>query len=92
MADLHHNEVVCAVTLSLESDKVYTGGHGCVKVWDISKPGETTKTEVTKIDCGIGENYVRSCKLLNNDTLLVGGESPFVSVIDLTVMINVDCF
>lgn len=85
VADLQHNEVVCAVTIAPENNHVYTGGHGCVKVWDISKPGETTKAEITKIDCGIGENYVRSCKLLNNDTLLIGGESPFVSVIDLTV-------
>src|SRR4051812_21637840 len=67
---------------------LFAGGHGCVKVWDVSKPGETTKSEITKLDCGIGENYVRSCKLLNNDTLLVGGESPFVSVIDLTVSSN----
>lgn len=55
-------------------------------VWDISRPNETTKTELTKIDCGIGDNYVRSCKLLpDNNTLLVGGESPYVCVIDLTV-------
>ncbi|OQR67525.1 transducin enhancer protein 4 [Tropilaelaps mercedesae] len=36
---LAHGEVVCAVTISNPTKYVYTGGKGCVKVWDISQPG-----------------------------------------------------
>lgn len=36
---LSHGEVVCAVTISNPTKYVYTGGKGCVKVWDISQPG-----------------------------------------------------
>lgn len=86
IAELQHNEVVCAITIAPENSKVYTGGQGCIKVWDISRPKESTRVELSKIDCQIGENYVRSCKLLpDNNMLLVGGESNFVSIIDLTV-------
>ncbi|KAK6269239.1 hypothetical protein J4Q44_G00394430, partial [Coregonus suidteri] len=36
---LSHGEVVCAVTISNPTRHVYTGGKGCVKIWDISQPG-----------------------------------------------------
>merc|ERR1719225_386447 len=36
---LNHGEVVCAVTMSNPTKYVYTGGKGCVKVWDITQPG-----------------------------------------------------
>lgn len=35
---LSHGEVVCAVTISNPTRHVYTGGKGCVKIWDISQP------------------------------------------------------
>ena len=46
---LHHGEVVCAVTISNPTKYVYTGGKGCVKVWDISQPG--SKSPVSQLDC-----------------------------------------
>lgn len=46
---LTHGEVVCAVTISNPTRHVYTGGKGCVKVWDISHPGN--KTPVSQLDC-----------------------------------------
>lgn len=46
---LSHGEVVCAVTISNPTRHVYTGGKGCVKVWDISHPGN--KTSVSQLDC-----------------------------------------
>lgn len=46
---LGHGEVVCAVTISNPTRHVYTGGKGCVKVWDISHPGN--KTPVSQLDC-----------------------------------------
>jgi hypothetical protein len=46
---LAHGEVVCAVTISGSTQHVYTGGKGCVKVWDVGQPG--TKTPVAQLDC-----------------------------------------
>lgn len=54
---LNHGEVVCAVTISNPTRHVYTGGKGCVKVWDISQPG--SKSPVSQLDCLVSE-----CKLL----------------------------
>lgn len=46
---LIHGEVVCAVTISNSTQHVYTGGKGCVKVWDVGQLG--TKTPVAQLDC-----------------------------------------
>ena len=50
---LSHGEVVCAVTISNPTRHVYTGGKGCVKVWDISHPGN--KSPVSQLDCLVSE-------------------------------------
>ncbi|CAH1407562.1 unnamed protein product [Nezara viridula] len=71
---LSHGEVVCAVTISNPTKYVYTGGKGCVKVWDISQPG--SKSPVSQLDCLQRDNYIRSVKLLpDGRTLIVGGEA-----------------
>ena len=53
---LSHGEVMCAVTISNPTKHVYTGGKGCVKVWDISQPG--AKTPVTQLDCLVSHTYM----------------------------------
>ena len=79
---LPHGEVVCAVTMSNPTKYVYTGGKGCVKVWDIGQPG--TKQPVSQLDCLQRENYIRSIKLLpDGRTLVVGGEASTLSIWDL---------
>ncbi|KAM7311009.1 transducin-like enhancer protein 4 isoform X4 [Ixodes scapularis] len=79
---LAHGEVVCAVTISSPTKYVYTGGKGCVKVWDISQPG--SKTPVSQLDCLQRDNYIRSCKLLpDGRTLIVGGEASTICIWDL---------
>uniref|UniRef100_A0A674GIX2 TLE family member 1, transcriptional corepressor n=1 Tax=Taeniopygia guttata TaxID=59729 RepID=A0A674GIX2_TAEGU len=79
---LNHGEVVCAVTISNPTRHVYTGGKGCVKVWDISQPGN--KSPVSQLDCLNRDNYIRSCKLLPDGcTLIVGGEASTLSIWDL---------
>ncbi|KAM9858528.1 transducin-like enhancer protein 4 isoform 10-T10 [Aulostomus maculatus] len=79
---LSHGEVVCAVTISNPTRHVYTGGKGCVKVWDISHPGN--KTSVSQLDCLNRDNYIRSCRLLpDGRTLIVGGEASTLSIWDL---------
>uniref|UniRef100_A0A8C1JYW0 TLE family member 2, transcriptional corepressor a n=1 Tax=Cyprinus carpio TaxID=7962 RepID=A0A8C1JYW0_CYPCA len=75
---LSHGEVVCAVTISTSTRRVYTGGKGCVKVWDISQPG--SKSPMAQLDCLNRDNYIRSCKLLpDGRTLIVGGEASTLS-------------
>nr|XP_060640983.1 transducin-like enhancer protein 2 isoform X1 [Anolis sagrei ordinatus] len=79
---LGHGEVVCAVTISNSTQHVYTGGKGCVKVWDVGQPG--TKTPVAQLDCLNRDNYIRSCKLLpDGRSLIVGGEASTLSIWDL---------
>ncbi|XP_067414831.1 transducin-like enhancer protein 1 isoform X2 [Emydura macquarii macquarii] len=79
---LTHGEVVCAVTISNSTRHVYTGGKGCVKVWDVGQPG--TKTPVAQLDCLNRDNYIRSCKLLpDGRSLIVGGEASTLSIWDL---------
>ena len=57
---LHHGEVVCAVTISNPTKYVYTGGKGCVKVWDISQPG--SKSPVSQLDCLVSTCHSSSWK------------------------------
>lgn len=54
---LAHGEVVCAVTISSSTQHVYTGGKGCVKVWDVGQPG--SKTPVAQLDCLVRVGPVR---------------------------------
>ena len=79
---LPHGDVVCAVTMSNPTKYVYTGGKGCVKVWDIGQPGG--KVPVSQLDCLTRDNYIRSIKLLpDGRTLVVGGEASTISIWDL---------
>ena len=59
--ELCPDEVVCAVTFAPTNDRVYTGGKGCVKLWDISN-AETTSQPISLFRC-LNDQYVRSCKV-----------------------------
>merc|ERR1719323_290325 len=79
---LSHGEVVCAVTMSNPTKYVYTGGKGCVKMWDITQSGN--KQPISQLDCLQRDNYIRSIKLLpDGRTLVVGGEASTISIWDL---------
>ncbi|XP_024938869.1 transducin-like enhancer protein 3 isoform X18 [Cephus cinctus] len=81
---LTHGEVVCAVTISNPTKYVYTGGKGCVKVWDIGQGGTGNAKPVSQLDCLQRDNYIRSVKLLpDGRTLIVGGEASQLSIWDL---------
>ncbi|XP_026829496.1 protein groucho isoform X1 [Ooceraea biroi] len=81
---LSHGEVVCAVTISNPTKHVYTGGKGCVKVWDIGQTGISNVKPVSQLDCLQRDNYIRSVKLLpDGRTLIVGGEASQLSIWDL---------
>lgn len=60
---LNHGEVVCAVTISNPPKYVYTGGKGCVKVWDIGQTGQISNMKpVSQLDCLQRDNYIRSVR------------------------------
>ncbi|KOC69565.1 Protein groucho [Habropoda laboriosa] len=81
---LTHGEVVCAVTISNPTKYVYTGGKGCVKVWDIGHGGSSSIKHVSQLDCLQRDNYIRSVKLLPDcRTLIVGGEASQLIIWDL---------
>ncbi|XP_012164602.1 protein groucho isoform X6 [Bombus terrestris] len=81
---LTHGEVVCAVTISNPTKYVYTGGKGCVKVWDIGHGGGSSIKHVSQLDCLQRDNYIRSVKLLPDcRTLIVGGEASQLIIWDL---------
>ncbi|KAG9509866.1 Transducin-like enhancer protein 3-A [Fragariocoptes setiger] len=94
---LQHGEVVCAVALSNPTRNVYTGGKGVVKVWSlmdgtgtiINKSqhqgmAKTLDRPIEELSCLSSDSYIRSCKLLpDGRTLIVGGETPPISVFDL---------
>eukprot|EP00124_Ichthyophonus_hoferi_P004457 Ihof_evm2s493 gene=Ihof_evmTU2s493 len=79
IAQLDHGEVVCAVAISNNNQFMFTGGKGCVKMWDIQRPHQP----VMELPC-LNDNYIRSCKLMNDDrTLVVGGETTGLFVWDI---------
>ncbi|VDO96443.1 unnamed protein product [Soboliphyme baturini] len=49
LSTLPHGEVVCAVAISNPTRHVYTGGKGCVKIWDILQPG--VKAPTHSLEC-----------------------------------------
>ena len=61
---LYHGEVVCAVTISNPTKYVYTGGKGCVKVWDISQP--CAKSPVSQLDCLVSIIGIEKIKVYQN--------------------------
>ena len=64
---------------------------GCVKVWDLvnhsgGASNHALKSPVHTLDC-LGDNYIRSCKLLpDGRTLIVGGETSTLYMWDLVAV------
>ncbi|XP_055334124.1 protein groucho-like [Paramacrobiotus metropolitanus] len=89
VTSLSHGEVVCAVTISHPTRYVFTGGKGCVKMWDVFPNGNTSAPTpplkpAHELDCLERSNYIRSCKLLpDGKTLIVGGEAQTLTIWDL---------
>ena len=74
---LNHGEVVCAVTISNPTKHVYTGGKGCVKVWDINHPN--SKTPVTQLDCLV--RHLQFIIFYNNDIFFFVAKGQLHSVV-----------
>ena len=72
---LSHGEVVCAVTISNPTRHVYTGGKGCVKIWDISQPG--SKSPISQLDC-----LVRILGLRASLLAVIGERASLLAVIE----------
>uniref|UniRef100_A0A7E4UPI5 TLE_N domain-containing protein n=1 Tax=Panagrellus redivivus TaxID=6233 RepID=A0A7E4UPI5_PANRE len=81
--DLPQGEVVCAVTFAPTNDSVYTGGKGCVKLWDITS-AEKAAAPISSLNV-LTDQYIRSCKLFPEDSwILVGGEASKIVVYDVS--------
>ena len=59
---------------------------GCVKVWDLNHGSGLMKNPLHCLEC-LGDNYIRSCKLLpDGRTLIVGGETNTLHMWDLAAV------
>ncbi|CAF0849858.1 unnamed protein product [Adineta steineri] len=98
LSSLIHGDVVCAVTISDQNKHIYTGGKGCVKIWDLKESintnsisnGRNSPLTINKpfgqFECLSRDAYIRSVKLLpDGRTLVVGGEASNISIWDLNV-------
>ena len=69
LSSLIHGDVVCAVTISDQNKHVYTGGKGCVKIWDLKESisnnensnGRTSPLTISKpiaqFECLVKQNF-----------------------------------
>ncbi|PRP82590.1 protein groucho-like [Planoprotostelium fungivorum] len=82
LSTLPHGDVVCTLSIHTPTSRVYTGGRGTVKVWDLHSSAPTSKI-VAEIKC-LGDSYIRSAKVSRSGQhLILGGESNTVAVWDL---------
>ncbi|KAJ9049280.1 Transducin-like enhancer protein 2 [Entomophthora muscae] len=79
--NLHHGDVVCSITSSgQDANFIYTGGLGCVKLWDRSKGVSCAALSLESMD-----NYIRACRISpDGKTLVVGGESDKIVLWDIS--------
>ncbi|GMS99064.1 hypothetical protein PENTCL1PPCAC_21239, partial [Pristionchus entomophagus] len=78
--DLPHGEVVCAVAISNDAQRVFTGGKACVKIWDLAA---NTSQARARLEC-LEDNYIRNCKLFAEGThLVVGSEASNILLFDI---------
>ncbi|CAF1165967.1 unnamed protein product [Rotaria sp. Silwood1] len=88
LSHLQHGDVVCAVTISDLNKHIYTGGKGCVKIWDLkeSTKDNNNNKPIGQFECLSRDAYIRSVKLLpDGRTLIVGGEASNISIWDLNL-------
>ena len=93
LSHLIHGDVVCAVTISDLNKHIYTGGKGCVKIWDLKESTKenanlpmTINKPIGQFECLSRDAYIRSVKLLpDGRTLIVGGEASNISIWDLNL-------
>ena len=55
LSHLIHGDVVCAVTISDLNKHIYTGGKGCVKIWDLKESTKDNNSSPMTISKPIGQ-------------------------------------
>jgi hypothetical protein len=55
LSHLTHGDVVCAVTISDLNKHIYTGGKGCVKIWDLKESTKDNNNSPITINKPIGQ-------------------------------------
>ncbi|KAF8369099.1 hypothetical protein PRIPAC_86928 [Pristionchus pacificus] len=77
---LPHRDVVCAVAMTKDAKRVFTGGKGAVKIWDLA---ESSRAERATFTCGT-DNYVRTLKInQTGNQIAIAGEFPAVMLFDI---------
>jgi groucho len=80
LTTLPHGDIVCSVSIHSTTNRIYTGGKGWLKLWNLS--GNFTKP-LAELPC-LGDKFVRSCKLTNDgSTIIVGGEASSLVIWEL---------
>lgn len=74
VCDLPHGDVVCAVTISHQNRQIYTGGKGCVKIWDIGQFSSASSPTPTEESSSVSpslhnNNNSKLCPILNLECL-----------------------
>jgi hypothetical protein len=72
LSHLLHGDVVCAVTISDLNKHIYTGGKGCVKIWDLKEStNSNSASSPTTISKPIGQfECLVGSRMLNEDTIV----------------------
>ncbi len=55
LSHLTHGDVVCAVTISDLNKHIYTGGKGCVKIWDLKESTKDNNNSPMTMNKPIGQ-------------------------------------
>lgn len=73
LSHLTHGDVVCAVTISDLNKHIYTGGKGCVKIWDLKESIKDNNHAPLTINKPIGqfECLVKPFLLINNSLSMI---------------------
>jgi WD40 repeat protein len=74
-----HEHSVSSLTFNPTGEKLYTGGKGVIKIWDVNK-AEKPVSEIPILK----NNYIRSIKLTSDEqTMIVCGETKEILVMDI---------
>lgn len=77
-----HDDVVCTVCYDSAHSRLFTGGKGTIKVWDL-EGSASNSTPIKTLQCE-EDTYLRFCKLLpEKSTIVAGGELNSIYLFDL---------
>lgn len=77
-----HEHSVSYIMFNNSGERLYTGGKGCINVWDTTASVSPASPK-SQISC-LGDSYIRSCKLTHDEqSMVVCGETKEIIVLDM---------